>query len=56
MNTGMFYTFNEILEATMNDYAEVMSAAKAVSLHKCLVGKPILMAESSLYPRAIFTC
>lgn len=43
ITVGVFYTFNEILEAIIDDYAEVVSAARAVSLHKCLVGKQILM-------------
>ena len=41
---GVFYTFNEILEAIIDDYGEIMSAARAVSLRKRLVGKPVLMA------------
>lgn len=41
---SVFYTFNEILEAIIDDYAVVMSSARAVSLHKLLVEKPILMA------------
>lgn len=41
---GAFYIFNEILEAITDDYAEGLSTARDVSLHKCLVGKPILMA------------
>jgi len=41
---GVFSAFNEILEAIIDDYADITSAARTVSLHKCLVGKLILVA------------
>lgn len=41
---GAFCTSNEILEAITDDYAEGLSTARDVSLHKRLVRKPILMA------------
>ena len=43
-----FYSFNEILEAITDYYIEGLSTARVVSLHKCLVGKPILVASASL--------
>lgn len=47
---GVFYTFNEILEAIIDDYAEVMSAARAVSLHKTPSGETNINGLSSSVP------
>lgn len=42
---GALCTANEALEAIIDDSAEVMSAARAVTSHKGLVGKAIGMLE-----------